>query len=176
MAQYLADLISVTGHQLNGKSIEGSTLVNRLIEERVTLERIRPLEEKLKYKIDKLTKIAHGNIDKNDPLQIKPNVDNLDLSGKEKIHRLKLRKIKTTVMMTMKKMRKNKKLNRNQKLDCTEHRENKWFTMMVKIEFLERKKQRHTNENVQSRGILAHGCLSTISFLIFKFGYAGNLE
>ena len=82
MAQYLADLISVTGHQLNGKSIEGSTLVNRLIEERVTLERIRPLEEKLKYKIDKLTKIAHGNIDKNDPLQIKPNVDNLDLSGK----------------------------------------------------------------------------------------------
>ena len=82
MAQYLADLISVAGHQLNGKSIEGSTLVNRLIEERVTLERIRPLEEKLKYKIDKLTKIAHGNIDKNDPLQIKPNVDNLDLSGK----------------------------------------------------------------------------------------------
>ena len=82
MAQYLADLISVTGHQLNGKSIEGSTLVNRLIEERVTLERIRPLEEKLKYKIDKLTKIAHGNIDKNDPLQIKPNVENLDLSGK----------------------------------------------------------------------------------------------
>jgi len=80
MAQYLADLISVTGHQLNGKSIEGSTLVNRLIEERVTLERIRPLEEKLKYKIDKLTKIAHGNIDKNDPLQIKPNVENLDLS------------------------------------------------------------------------------------------------
>ena len=81
MAQYLADLISVAGHQLNGKSIEGSSLVNRLIEERVTLERIRPLEEKLKYKIDKLTKIAHGNIDKNDPLQIKPNVDNLDLSG-----------------------------------------------------------------------------------------------
>ena len=78
----MADLISVAGHQLNGKSIEGSTLVNRLIEERVTLERIRPLEEKLKYKIDKLTKIAHGNIDKNDPLQIKPNVENLDLSGK----------------------------------------------------------------------------------------------
>jgi len=83
MAQYLADLISVAGHQLNGKSIEGSDLVNRLIEERVTLERIRPLEDKLKYKIDKLTKIAHGNIDKNDPLQIKPNVDNLDLSDED---------------------------------------------------------------------------------------------
>ena len=68
------------------------------------------------------------------------------------------------MMMTMKKMRKNKKLNRNQKLDCTEHRENKWSIMMVKIEFLERKKQRHTNENVLSRGILVHGCLSTISF------------
>ena len=92
MAQYLADLISVAGHQLNGKSIEGSTLVNRLIEERVTLERIRPLEEKLKYKIDKLTKIAHGNIDKNDPLQIKPNVENLDLSGKERGSARELRK------------------------------------------------------------------------------------
>ena len=81
MSQYLADLILVAGHQLNGKSIKESDLVNRLIEERVTLERIRPLEDKLKYKIDKLTKLAQGNIDKNDPLQIKPNVENLDLSG-----------------------------------------------------------------------------------------------
>merc|ERR1719259_215497 len=51
----------------------------------------------------------------------------------------------------MKKMKKNKKLNRKQKQDCTVHQENKWFIMMVKIEFLERKKHRHMNESVLSR-------------------------
>ena len=55
-------------------------------------------------------------------------------------------------MTRTRKTKKNKKLNRNKKLDCTEHQENKWFIMMVKIEFLERKKHRHTNENVPSRG------------------------
>ena len=51
---YLCDLLSVAGCQLSGVSISESPLVNRLIEERVILERIRPLEDKMNYKIDKL--------------------------------------------------------------------------------------------------------------------------
>ena len=49
-------------------------------------------------------------------------------------------------------MKRNKRLNRNQKLVCTERQESKWFIMMAKIEFLERKKHRLMSGNVPLRG------------------------
>ena len=58
MGHYLTDLISLAQSQLNGKKVEDSDLINRLIEQRVTMERIRPLEDKMKYRIDKLTALA----------------------------------------------------------------------------------------------------------------------
>ena len=60
-----------------------SGLVNRLIEQRVSLERVRPLEDKMKYKIEKLSKIAHGTMSGDNPLQEKPDIGNLDISDDE---------------------------------------------------------------------------------------------
>ena len=80
MAFYLCDLLGVVGSQLSGVSIADSALVKRLIEQRIVLERIRPLEEKLDYKINKLLKMATNNLDSNDPLKSKPDFEsNLDI-------------------------------------------------------------------------------------------------
>jgi U3 small nucleolar ribonucleoprotein protein LCP5 len=50
-----------------------------LIKERTILEKMKPLELKLKYQIDKLVKMANGSIssDLQDPLQYKPNPKNM---------------------------------------------------------------------------------------------------
>ena len=39
------------------------------------------MEEKLNYKIDKLTKMASDSLDPNDPLKTKPSLENLDLDS-----------------------------------------------------------------------------------------------
>ena len=58
MGHYLSDLVSLAQCQLKGKKVEDSDLINRLIEQRVTMERIRPLEDKMRYRIEKLTALA----------------------------------------------------------------------------------------------------------------------
>jgi len=84
MAFYLCDLLGVVGCQLSGVSIAESALVKRLIEQRIVLERLRPLEDKLEYKIDKLLKMATNKLDSNDPLKSKPNFEsNLDIDSEE---------------------------------------------------------------------------------------------
>ena len=50
------------------------------------MERIGPLEDKLNYKIEKLTKMGTDNVDLNDPLQTKPDIDNLDIGKKKQIN------------------------------------------------------------------------------------------
>lgn len=71
---YLLDLTLITSQKLNGDSIEQGETRERLVEERVVLEKIRPIEHKLKYQIDKLVKVLNtGVIDKDDPLNAKPN-------------------------------------------------------------------------------------------------------
>ncbi|SGY69473.1 BQ5605_C004g03019 [Microbotryum silenes-dioicae] len=67
-------------------SPEGSSLVATLIKHRIVLEKISPLEGKLKYQIEKLVRradqAAHGVDDEemmNDPLAFKPNISNLVL-------------------------------------------------------------------------------------------------
>ena len=95
MALYISDLLSVAGCQLSGIKIADSPLVsfkilvcsdyhfnikvNRLIEQRIVLERTRPLEEQMNYKIEKLVKMANDNLAEDDPLQAKPDIGNLDL-------------------------------------------------------------------------------------------------
>lgn len=50
---------------------------DRLVEIRTVLERIRPIDHKLKYQIDKLVKAAvTGTADANDPSQFRANPDN----------------------------------------------------------------------------------------------------
>ena len=45
-------------HKSSGKSIADIESRNRMIEIRIVLEKIRPLDHKLKYQIDKLIKTA----------------------------------------------------------------------------------------------------------------------
>lgn len=48
---------------------------------RVILERIKPVEEKLKYQIDKMIKITlTGKVDSTDKSNFRPNIADLDVS------------------------------------------------------------------------------------------------
>ena len=87
MSMYLTDLLNVVGCQLSGVSISGSPLVDRLIEERVVMERIKPLEDKISYKTEKLTKMASGKMAKDDPLNQKPaDIDDIDFGSSNRAY------------------------------------------------------------------------------------------
>ena len=58
--------------------------VNRIVENRVVLEKLRPLEKKLQYQIDKILQMTDDVITADDPLNLKPNLDNLE--DDEEVH------------------------------------------------------------------------------------------
>lgn len=61
-----------------GKQIENDPAIDRLIELRTVLEKIRPIDYKLRYQIDKLVKTAiTGASSASDPSTFKPNPGNL---------------------------------------------------------------------------------------------------
>lgn len=61
-----------------GKQIENDPAIDRLIEIRTVLEKIRPIDYKLRYQIDKLVKTAiTGTSNASDPNSFKPNPGNL---------------------------------------------------------------------------------------------------
>lgn len=74
---YLIDLTYVVLLKTEGQSISGSNTVQRLVETRIVLEKIRPLDQKLRYQIDKLIRVAASGAAENDPLRFKPNPANL---------------------------------------------------------------------------------------------------
>jgi len=62
----------------SGKGLTGEAAVERLVETRTVLEKIRPIDQKLRYQVDKLVNIAeNGTVDQNDPLRYKPNPEGL---------------------------------------------------------------------------------------------------
>ncbi|KAI8327481.1 Sas10/Utp3/C1D family-domain-containing protein [Choanephora cucurbitarum] len=90
MLQYILELAYFVHLKISGQQIENSPVVDSLVELRVILDRMKPIEAKLKYQIDKLVRAAV--IDKNtqkpaaeaentevtaDPLAFKPNPMNL---------------------------------------------------------------------------------------------------
>ncbi|OQR76914.1 neuroguidin-like [Tropilaelaps mercedesae] len=76
LLSYLMDLNIVVQTKLRGKSIAESPAVRRLVEYRTVLERMRPIDQKLKYQIQKMQKIAStGKIEENDPLRFRANPD-----------------------------------------------------------------------------------------------------
>ncbi|KAG1714059.1 Neuroguidin [Nymphon striatum] len=90
LLEYVMNLSHLVMMKLEGQNIANSPTVERLVEIKVVLEKMRPIDHKLKYQIDKLLKIvASGTIDINDPLQFKANPDGLmnklegDLSSSE---------------------------------------------------------------------------------------------
>lgn len=75
---YLINLTYVMLRKAKGEKIEGEASVERIVEIRTVLEKMRPIEQKLKYQIDKLVKTAvTGVANKEDPLQFTAKPENL---------------------------------------------------------------------------------------------------
>ncbi|XP_011338199.1 neuroguidin isoform X1 [Ooceraea biroi] len=78
LLSYLINLTYVVLRKCSGERIEGDPSIDRLIEIRTVLEKIRPIDHKLKYQIDKLVKTAvTGTINSDDPSNFKANPDAL---------------------------------------------------------------------------------------------------
>ncbi|KAL7840889.1 hypothetical protein AOLI_G00262120 [Acnodon oligacanthus] len=75
---YLQDVTHLMCVKTNGQSLIDSAAVQRLVTIRTVLEKMRPLDQKLKYQIDKLVRTAvTGSLSENDPLHFRPNPENL---------------------------------------------------------------------------------------------------
>lgn len=78
LLSYLINLTYMVLRKCSGERIEGDPSIDRLIEIRTVLEKIRPIDHKLKYQIDKLVKTAvTGITNSDDPINFKPNPDAL---------------------------------------------------------------------------------------------------
>uniref|UniRef100_V9L5H8 Neuroguidin n=1 Tax=Callorhinchus milii TaxID=7868 RepID=V9L5H8_CALMI len=78
LVSYLIDLSHVIALKAHGRSLEHQPGVLRLTEIRTVLEKMRPIDQKLRYQLDKLIKTAiTGSLDDNNPLSFKPNPDNM---------------------------------------------------------------------------------------------------
>lgn len=86
LLSYLSDLTHIILKKCQFQSIKNDPSIERLVEERTVLERIRPLEFKIKYQIDKLVKTAlSGAVDPNDPERFRATIDGLaDAEDNEK--------------------------------------------------------------------------------------------
>ena len=75
MLEYVSDLTLLLLMKSRGKKIEGAKAIERIVENRTVLEKMRPIEKKLKYQIDKYIKVAEsgGKIRPEDPIHFKPN-------------------------------------------------------------------------------------------------------
>ncbi|KAI8578556.1 hypothetical protein K450DRAFT_246338 [Umbelopsis ramanniana AG] len=95
LLQYIANLAFIIQLKLSGKQVESHPVVQSLIELRVMLEKMKPVEQKLKYQIDKVVRTAVvGDQDNetnngaasavSDPLAFKPNpMDLVNKAGDE---------------------------------------------------------------------------------------------
>ncbi|KAJ4748595.1 Neuroguidin [Rhynchospora pubera] len=92
LLSYCQSIVYYLLRKAKGLSIEGHPVVRNLVEIRLFLEKIRPIDKKLDYQIQKLTKAAEGGPDEiitgdkkelnksqteEDPLKFRPNPDML---------------------------------------------------------------------------------------------------
>ncbi|KAJ1992184.1 hypothetical protein H4R33_001109 [Dimargaris cristalligena] len=89
LLEYLTNVVYIMHRKLQGESIVNHPVIDKLIEDRVYLEKIRPLEVKIKYQVDKLLRAAslehpeqayeksQKAIEEADPLQFKPNLSGM---------------------------------------------------------------------------------------------------
>ena len=73
MMQYNANAVRIVGQKVAGESLQEGDAVWRSVEQRVVLEKIVPLEKKIRYQIDKI--IAEGGADKANKLSHTGGVD-----------------------------------------------------------------------------------------------------
>ncbi|KPP61158.1 hypothetical protein Z043_120776 [Scleropages formosus] len=75
---YLQDVTHLISLKAEGSSIKDSGALHRLVAVRTVLEKMRPLDQKMRYQVDKLVRTAvTGSLAANDPLQFRPNPENL---------------------------------------------------------------------------------------------------
>ncbi|KAF4095947.1 neuroguidin [Onychostoma macrolepis] len=75
---YLQDITHLMSLKTEGESLKDNSAIHRLVTIRTVLEKMRPLDQKLKYQIDKLVRTAvTGSLAENDPLHFRPNPQNL---------------------------------------------------------------------------------------------------
>lgn len=78
LLNYLINLTYVVLRKCSGQTVQKDPSIDRLIEIRTILEKIRPIDYKLRYQIDKLVKTAViGATSSADPISFKANPDNL---------------------------------------------------------------------------------------------------
>lgn len=78
LLSYLINLTYIVLRKCSGERIESDPSIDRLVEIRTVLEKIRPIDSKLKYQIDKLVKTAViGTVTEDDPQSYHANPDNL---------------------------------------------------------------------------------------------------
>ncbi|XP_026757225.2 neuroguidin isoform X1 [Galleria mellonella] len=78
LLSYLINLTYIVLRKCSGERIESDPSIDRLIEIRTVLEKIRPIDSKLKYQIDKLVKTAVvGATSEDDPHLYHANPSNL---------------------------------------------------------------------------------------------------
>jgi len=77
LLSYLINLTHLCCHKLKGGALKGHADIERLVEIRTVLEKMRPIDKKLRYQVDKLVKTGASGIADNDPLRLKPNAANL---------------------------------------------------------------------------------------------------
>ncbi|KAI8821494.1 Sas10/Utp3/C1D family-domain-containing protein [Fimicolochytrium jonesii] len=98
MLSYLTNLAFYLLLKLHGRPVSGHPVIDELVELRIVMEKIKPLEQKLKYQIDKLVKAASMQDDNKeakdadgkslaaavtDPLNFKPNPSAMLSAGVE---------------------------------------------------------------------------------------------
>ncbi|XP_049831286.1 neuroguidin-A [Schistocerca gregaria] len=78
LLSYLINLTYVVLRKCSGRKIDGDPAIDRLVEIRTVLEKIRPIGHKLKYQIDKLVKTAvTGSGSGEDATNFRANPDNM---------------------------------------------------------------------------------------------------
>jgi len=83
MVDYMTNLLYVTMKKSQGKSIVDDQAIERIVENRTVMEKIRPMEKKIKYQMDKFIRLADSSAENasaaaaNDPLHFKPNLQSL---------------------------------------------------------------------------------------------------
>jgi hypothetical protein len=90
LLSYCINMVFYLLMKVEGKSVRNHPVLHQLVEIRTTLERLRPLDGKLKYQIDKLLKLQDQGAapldlddDEDGSLNFKPNPQNMLTKGAE---------------------------------------------------------------------------------------------
>lgn len=80
LLEYLINLSYTMLLKVDGRNIDGAPVIDRLVEIRTVIEKLRPIDKKLKYQMDKLLAMASSDTSASGkhPLSFKPNIDMLE--------------------------------------------------------------------------------------------------